>query len=378
MREQSCSRTDDTLAILSCAHKIAEIYFQPGGRYMSDAFTRIFRTAAEAARTEDRRRIWLTAYLAVGFPTLTALLTTYKDDVPLWLLIAITVVLLAISVIVAGTLHTNAQTVTRLYFDARAVKEMAERDVADAENRVRGLERDQAARLQTLEDELAASRRSIEALSYQNTAGFLWANLLVTYVLPDRPRPTLTESITEVMSYITDRRADLFGMTDARELFDFAVYVFDRESRMLENIWRFKHDRHPAAPKGRSWAPGQGHVGKAFADQVSKVTSDTRQQEARALLNAAPRLLRPYDEEVYRSFASFPIGPLPGADLPMGVLTASSNASRRFDYGNTEVLKHAATVLAYLFLDHQNDHKGEQGHPDAPSGSGIDAAGGVA
>lgn len=62
----------------------------------------------------------------------------------------------------------------------------------------------------------------------------------------------------------------------------------------------------------------------------------------------------------------------------MGVLTASSNASRRFDYGNTEVLKHAATVLAYLFLDHQNDHKGEREHPDAPSGSGIDAAGGVA
>lgn len=273
---------------------------------MSDAFERIFKVAVEAARSEDRRRIWLTAYLVVGFPTLTALITAYKDDVPLWLLLTLTVILLAISVVVAGTLHTNAQTVTRLYFDALDVKDTAEHAVADARNRVRDLERDQAARLQALEDDLAASRRSIEALSYQNTAGFLWANLLVTYVLPGRPRPTLAESITEVMSYITDRRADLFGMTDARELFDFAVYVFDPESRTLDNIWRFKHDRHPAASKGRSWAPGQGHVGKAFADQVSKVTSDTRQPEARALLNAAPDCS---DLMMKRSIAHSPLFP---------------------------------------------------------------------
>jgi hypothetical protein len=307
---------------------------------------RITAVARRAAHADDRLRQAMTLHLVIVFPTLIALITAFTDN---WPAAAVTtaVLLSVMSALVAGfVVHTASQGTGRVYFDALDLKQVADsRMLAHAEEMARA-DKD----LRQRDADLRHANAFLELLSFQSKADLLWMNMILHYGCQIHPAPTRQEIIDEAMKFVVAQRATLFRMETSTELFDFAVYLHDPDSGLLQNVWRFKHDQHPGGKLGRSWAPGQGHVGKAFADRCSKVTGDTSRPEASALLATTPACTREYDGATYRAFASFPIGPAAASDAPIGVLTASSNVVDRFNYGNTEVLRHAALALASLII----------------------------
>src|SRR5690606_30597181 len=92
---------------------------------------------------------------------------------------------------------------------------------------------------------------------------------------------------------------------------------------------------------------GQGHVGKAFADYKPIITGDASHPDVIQLCGAPVDKERSNDFDVYRSFASIPIG-LNGDDLPYGVLVATSNVKDRFDQDSAVLLLHYASAIAAL------------------------------
>ncbi|MAM75754.1 hypothetical protein [uncultured Tistrella sp.] len=313
---------------------------------MDQHIERITAVARRAAHADDRLRRGMTLHLVILFPTLIALITAFTDDWPA-AAVAAAVMLSVASALVAGFIvHTASQGTARVYFDALDLKQIADsRSLAHTEEMIRA-----TTAIRRKDDDLHHANTFLEILSFQSKADLLWMNMVLHHGCQVHPAPTLLEITDEAMKFVVAQRAVLFGMKSSIELFDFAVYLHDPDSGQLHNVWRFKHDQHPGGKVGRSWAIGQGHVGKAFADRCSKVTGDTSRPEASALLATTPELTRSYDIATYRAFASFPIGPATAGDAPIGVLTASSNVVDRFDYGNTEVLRHAALALASLII----------------------------
>lgn len=144
---------------------------------------------------------------------------------------------------------------------------------------------------------------------------------------------------------IAEMRQVYFGF-DGREFWNFALYLWDEEGKVLTPVWRQRATNHPSQGEGRNWKPGEGHVGHAFSSKEPIVTPDATQPELAAFMfNGGEQ--RDYDKVVYRSFVSQPITHSNiQANQPFGVLVATSNQAGRFDETNALVLKHAATVLA--------------------------------
>jgi GAF domain-containing protein len=101
---------------------------------------------------------------------------------------------------------------------------------------------------------------------------------------------------------------------------------------------------------GRSFSPGDGHVGFAFTKSQEIYTGDATTGEARQISAIKSGENRAYDDTAYRSFASIPIIAF-DTTLPrsIGVLVATSSQTGRFDRFNGRVLVHAAKALALLF-----------------------------
>ena len=186
----------------------------------------------------------------------------------------------------------------------------------------------------------------IEYLSILQDAALAWDVMEVQYVSNGiSSLEELHESIDEILGVVVENREELFGFRP-RERWNFAVFLFDRNRSKLIPVWRKKHTNHPSEGSGREWGPGQGHVGKAFADRSAKITSDATDSDVAELLRLPDGMARGYDVTTYRSFASIPIGPMRSDDDPIGVLVATSDEVGRFDLANSLILRHAASSLA--------------------------------
>jgi GAF domain len=95
-----------------------------------------------------------------------------------------------------------------------------------------------------------------------------------------------------------------------------------------------------------SGAAGRGHVGFAFANNRPIITEDSRNPDVKNLVSASEDHSRDYDESVYISFASIPIGPVKDQQEPLGVLVATSDRPQRFSSENSRIIAHAALALA--------------------------------
>ena len=239
-----------------------------------------------------------------------------------------------------------------LYFDSRAIIDHA-RD---------------------LYDDRARTLCVAKAATVCNSVVLGWISAIPGYVLEGiDTQDQMEEAATEIITQVVEQRRSLFGMNDSDELWNFAIYMYDSKKQLLFPVVRLKHPNHPGSEKGRIFRAGQGHVGKAFADRVTKITADAEAPDVRNLMDAAPDLTRDYDNATYRSYASVPIGTDQINGCPFGVIVATSDHAGRFNLDNTNVLRLAASVLANVIELTQYDFHGPSIGSDAQP-TGIDAA----
>jgi hypothetical protein len=215
------------------------------------------------------------------------------------------------------------QSVQDLYFHAKDLKESADS---------LRLERDgllKRAELYSFIEKYAAACSS-SLLSYSGQT-LDWAGL--------------ERVVKNVLEPLVANGEDIFGFGPS-EKWNFVVYIYHQATDELVAVWREKGQAHPSEGLGRKWRRGQGHVGFAFANARAVITEDGRDQDVRNLVTAPEGHRRDYDEDVYVSFASIPIGPV-GAQLePLGVLVATSDRAGRFSSENSRIFAQAALALA--------------------------------
>lgn len=280
------------------------------------------------ARLNDLSRRTYTILATFIFPTLIALVSAFNNTIPGIILFFIIVGLALLQLWFGGITLTGAQSVQAAYFEMRDVHNKCEE----------------------LSEQSASLLKQVNHLNYLQATIRAWGkittqarhNKITNY-------DDLSKEITDVLNMICDKPGELFGC-DADEWWNIAVYLYDSDSQVLFSIWRQKHRSHPSQEVyGRSWRPGEGHIGKAFADRASKITKDAHDPDVSELM-APPRAdVRHYDDKAYRSYASVPFfDPLGRSPEPLGVIVATSNYKERFDKFNTLILQHASIVIADL------------------------------
>ncbi|MDP9837627.1 hypothetical protein J2T09_002379 [Neorhizobium huautlense] len=158
----------------------------------------------------------------------------------------------------------------------------------------------------------------------------------------------LIEFVGDALSPLYLNGGEVLGF-EASERWSIGVYLYFPDKDQLQQIWREKSRNHPSGEVGRSWGRGQGHVGKAFVDGKPIITGDAAHPDVIQLCGAPAMLHQNYDVEIYRSFASIPIGPFDeeGA-LPYGVLVATSDRQDRFDADSGLLLMHFADSIGVV------------------------------
>jgi GAF domain len=195
---------------------------------------------------------------------------------------------------------------------------------------------------------LEALQRSIGLLSFLDSLNFSSRRMATAYI-QNTPKTLadFKEMCAELLAPVYLEGEALFGLGGS-ERWNFAVYLYSKDRDELVPVWREKSANHPSEGMGRAWGSGRGHVGKAFIDGQPIITGDATHPDV-AQFCASGEAAREYDSEVYRSFASFPIGPIVnGESKPFGVLVATSDRIERFSKENTVVLSHLAETLAAI------------------------------
>lgn len=114
------------------------------------------------------------------------------------------------------------------------------------------------------------------------------------------------EAIAVLCELLVNARDELYNFS-GRELWNFAVYLYDVRQGELRPVWRAKHTSHPSVGFGRGWKSGQGHVGITFANAERRITADATVPEVAQLLRAPGSSLERYDDATYVSLQAEPI-----------------------------------------------------------------------
>lgn len=200
--------------------------------------------------------------------------------------------------------------------------------------------------LEEAEERSQRLQSTVEFLSELQEQCLGWNSLVREhFTIETADAKTFQEIAGEVCRVLVESRGTLFGI-ETNELWNFTLYIFNHDDNILYPIWRDKHPRHPSPGNTRVWAPGQGHVGIAFAQGEPKICPDATVPGVREVFSISNE--KDYDRSAYVSFASEPIGPVGSDARPYGVLVATSNRSGRFNVATSLALRHAASALASL------------------------------
>ncbi len=300
------------------------------------SFGRILKFASkEINSTEWIKRIAF-SYNVVIFPALVGIWTSQYSDiakVSKFLFYAVMGVMTLVALFLGIAQWIGSAGAAALFFDAEKIMRKSEKR----------------------KNLLRLAKNDLEYFSIFQEFSISWPNLISTWISRGcYGNDDVKEICGQIIGPIVSTRQELFGFSVV-EHHNFAVYLYDKEASKLSQVWRDKHENHLSkAIQGRDWRPGQGHVGKAFADRSTKITKDAWDPGVRALMESADDLRQSYDNNAYRSYASIPIGPLGSSSEPFGVLVATSNFPERFNKGNALVLRLAAAVLANILCLVQN------------------------
>ena len=131
------------------------------------------------------------------------------------------------------------------------------------------------------------------------------------------------------VEFIAEYKLRLFGMTD--DYMNISVYEYVEAENLLKCVACFRSRPSDAAGEHRSWAPGSGHVGKAFEMKTELVCGDATHPDVAAWIAAPPGSFKDEDVELYVSLASIPMSVR--ASKPLGVLIMTSDQPNRFKNG---------------------------------------------
>lgn len=292
----------------------------------------IERAARQQLDALRRYKVALTLGATVLVPALLAALPIFPDKIVAiggsWLFWGLFGALVLIQLLLAGWTSRSAQFVQDLYFEVR--------DIDNCN--------------QALAAEAVELKDLITRLSMQREQMQIWTTMQGRLIAsPIESAEGLRQAIDEMLAALINERDTLFGF-DRSELWNFAVYLAVEHSgdTVLKPVWRRRDDRHPSQEPGlgRAWTPGEGHVGRAFADRRPLITGDASHPDVVTLLQVEDVNRRSYDRDAYRSFASMPIG---GGNRPLGILVATSDRPNRYASADDDaviILAQAAQVLA--------------------------------
>ncbi len=208
-------------------------------------------------------------------------------------------------------------------------------------------------KIKALEDETAEFQEIAQDLYYKNIAAFAYRAMSVQYINGIKnnglDKDYFTELLDELLSPFYLRGDSIFGFSMS-EKWSIGVYIFDDKSNTLKSVWREKSKSHPSQGRGRSWKPGEGHVGKAFLDRRPILTGNANDEAVSQLCRSRESKQVLYDDTTYVSFASVPISVSENDDEdPFGVLVVTSNCEDRLSEESiTELLMHAAETIAVI------------------------------
>jgi hypothetical protein len=128
----------------------------------------------------------------------------------------------------------------------------------------------------------ALEQRESELKTLRKQAVDLHYNLQIAKVFSTIQAQTIniktTEDLTQFVQLTCSVLIAAFGNIfkfQFDERWNIAVYQFDEKNNILSCFWRRTSDNHPSKDKlGRTWEPGDGHVGRAFMQQRILQTTD--------------------------------------------------------------------------------------------------------
>lgn len=94
----------------------------------------------------------------------------------------------------------------------------------------------------------------------------------------------------------------------------------------------------------RVWPEGVGVAGVAFSNRQEMVIADLASNQVRAIFQP-PQLVRPYDDDRYRSMVAVPIS-VEGLDRPWGIITATNDRVAHFNHDHSSGLKPEEAIRA--------------------------------
>lgn len=137
-------------------------------------------------------------------------------------------------------------------------------------------------------------------------------------------------TIAKLVDFLKAKRMSLLGFED--EYWTMSVYLMDEDAGLLKCLVARRPKEDNERLPHREWAPGEGHIGKAFQDRKELVTSDAQDLSQAQFLQAPREKRRLYDTERFRSIVSVPI--VTGKTEAVGGVTATSDRVGRFTPGS--------------------------------------------
>jgi GAF domain len=145
----------------------------------------------------------------------------------------------------------------------------------------------------------------------------------------------LNEWFVDLLDFLVTDKLTLFGIGD--EQWNFSIYVLDGGTGELRCAATRRPTKKEEEAPHRSWAAGEGHVGKAFQGRRPLVCADCTDPNVRGFFDAPAAKLMDYDADRYRSLAALPIQS--DEEVPYGVLVATSEVPGRFEPEDDETLR---------------------------------------
>ncbi len=225
-------------------------------------------------------------------------------------------------------------------------------NLPDFEKTIKDLEEKNYEKLKEIEIRKQLFSDNIEML----LANYGSITMLNNLIHNPRTVKKLNEALNLLMLPYTSRRVELFKY-NARSIYNFAIYLYDKRSKLLKVVWRCHHEK--IIPENRSWKTNLGFAGIAFSLQETQFCGNAEDYIKKT---GRGGFQKPSDTLYYQSFIASPILRLSGnvikqgvsskpKRLPYGVITITSSTLEQFSEEHKSMVETIAGILSiFLFL----------------------------
>lgn len=160
----------------------------------------------------------------------------------------------------------------------------------------------------------------------------------------DNKKRPLASDVGKLLAPLIQNREEILNFVNS-EKYNFAVYLYNKRKGNLNLFYRDCDNR--IQRHDRSWQPGVGHVGIAFAQKGTIISPD---MSATAEILGADKSLIENDRSIYVSFISTPIfDSVNHEGYPLGVLVITSDRAGHLTQEYKIVTETFALLLGIYF-----------------------------